>query len=873
MSDTSLARPHPRRIGWFGAAGLAMGGSNQSLFLIGALLASQGSAAIPLLAIGLVVSWMAVPGWIELGAMFPDRVGGIAATCAEAFRPYSAVLANLTGTCYWWGWVPTCGVTALLSASALHQWYLPGMPVTLLAVLIVTAFCAVNLCGVRWAARLAAPMACVSAALALVSTVAPVLAGRVDWRRASSFHLISPFHGAFGGVTSAMAGLYLIGFAAPAFEAAACHVGEMRDPDRDYPRAMWVAAGTATVYFVLLPVVWLGVFGPTALQGDLASLLGPTFAPLLGGMAKAAAIWFMAINMFHGTLQPLSGASRTLSQLAEDGLLPRSLARRLPRTDAPYVALAVTALASIAFLLANDPTWIIAAANLTYLIGIALPSVAVWLLRRNEPDRHRPYRARRGNIALGLVAAAIWLLSTMLGFEQFGLPTVLFGLALAYSGAAAYAWRTWSDGRRTGRRTHVRSIHLKLTGSMLLVLSLDGLGYLLAVNHVMHGDPALVATLKDIFVAVALLTISVGLVLPGMIAHASGQVAAAADTLANGTLTDFTLAMEALAGGRLEDATADGTVRPIVVYARDEIGSMAESFNTMQRQMARAVHALDSAREELRSHRDNLERLVEERTVALVAANDHLEQMQADRRELLDRTVRVAEEERSRVAADLHDGPIQRLAALMFLLDRTGLRVERDDLPGAGELLDRARRELEGEINGLRRIMSELRPPVLDQGGLVAAVRDLASEHHQRTGMDVQLDVEDVTGLSRDAETVLYRVVQEALVNAAKHSRGTSVSVSLSASPDGATVAVADDGEGFVLQPGSGLVRDGHFGLAVMRERMDLAGGQFQITSAPGRGTRVAGFMPTTGERSGYQTPLARAVAARTAVPAAVGPA
>ena len=66
--------------------------------------------------------------------MWPDRVGGIAATCAEAFRPYSPVLANLTGTCYWWGWVPTCGLTAILSASALHQWYLPWMPVKLLAV-------------------------------------------------------------------------------------------------------------------------------------------------------------------------------------------------------------------------------------------------------------------------------------------------------------------------------------------------------------------------------------------------------------------------------------------------------------------------------------------------------------------------------------------------------------------------------------------------------------------------------------------------------------------------------------------------------------------------------------------------------------------
>ena len=111
-------RPHPRTISWVGASALALGGSNQSIFLIGALLLAQGTMAVPLLAVGLILSYMAAPGWIELTCMLPNRVGGIAATCAEAFRPYSAVLANLTGVCYWWGWVPTCGLTAIFSAEA-----------------------------------------------------------------------------------------------------------------------------------------------------------------------------------------------------------------------------------------------------------------------------------------------------------------------------------------------------------------------------------------------------------------------------------------------------------------------------------------------------------------------------------------------------------------------------------------------------------------------------------------------------------------------------------------------------------------------------------------------------------------------------------
>jgi diguanylate cyclase (GGDEF)-like protein len=264
---------------------------------------------------------------------------------------------------------------------------------------------------------------------------------------------------------------------------------------------------------------------------------------------------------------------------------------------------------SIAFLLTGDPTWVIAAANLTYLIGICLPSIAVWLLRRNEPARERPYRAPRGTIVLGVIAAGAWGIATVLGFEQFGLPTVLAGIGLAYSGSVLYAYRVWRDRRRTGERGSMRSLHVKLTGAMLLVLLLDGVGYLLAVTRVDAHQHVLVTALEDIFVAVALLTISVGLVLPGMISHAIGQVARAADRLATGTLADLTRAMEALANGNLDAAQARVTVEPVVVYTKDEVGAMAASFNFMQEEAAGVAASLEGARRGLSEAREGLEQM------------------------------------------------------------------------------------------------------------------------------------------------------------------------------------------------------------------------------------------------------------------------
>ena len=112
-------------------------------------------------------------------------------------------------------------------------------------------FSFVNLCGIKWVARLAMPIATASASLAFISALAPMLSGNVDWRQAFDYHLTTPFEGWFGDLTAIMAGLYLIGFAAPAFEAAACHVGETKDPNRNVPRAMLASAVMAGVYFIV----------------------------------------------------------------------------------------------------------------------------------------------------------------------------------------------------------------------------------------------------------------------------------------------------------------------------------------------------------------------------------------------------------------------------------------------------------------------------------------------------------------------------------------------------------------------------------------------------------------------------------------------
>jgi PAS domain S-box-containing protein len=537
--------------------------------------------------------------------------------------------------------------------------------VPLLASGIVCFFTAVNLCGVKWVMRLAMPIATISALLAFLSATIPVFSGSVDWRQAFTFHLMAPFQGWFGQVTSVMAGLYLIGFAAPAFEQAACHVGETINPNKNIPRAMFASAALASLYFIALPLVWLGTLGPDSMAKELALEIGPTFAPLLGGAAKAAAIWFMIFNMLHGTLAPLAGAVRTLAQLSEDGLLPEFLAKRSRATDAPWAATVLTAAMAIAFLLIGDPVWLIAAANLTYLIGIALPSVAVWLLRRNEPQMTRPYRAPRGTILLGLLAAGVWALTAILGFQQFGLPTVLIGITFAYAGAVLYAWRKFSDRRKMGLPGVARTLHLKLTGAMLLVLVLDAVGYLIAVRHVPPHHEALIVLLEDTFVVVALLTFAVGLILPGMIAHSAVEVSKAAEKLVKGTLADFTRAMRALAAGDLEAAKAHFDLVPVVVHSRDEVGDMALNFNKLQEEIGRAAIGLEGAREGLSQARG-----------ALTETNERLRLELADRKQA-EETLRRLRDQHALILNSIDEG--------VHGIDCAGLIIFEN--PGAAKML------------------------------------------------------------------------------------------------------------------------------------------------------------------------------------------
>jgi two-component system sensor histidine kinase UhpB len=203
---------------------------------------------------------------------------------------------------------------------------------------------------------------------------------------------------------------------------------------------------------------------------------------------------------------------------------------------------------------------------------------------------------------------------------------------------------------------------------------------------------------------------------------------------------------------------------------------------------------------------------------------------------------KVQEEERRRLARELHDGIGQTLTALVNRLRR---QPRRDDAGGDADPLEIA----ELALRDVRELSRLLRPPVLDDLGLKAAMHWLARTMRAQAGLAVSVEWQGEEGrLDAEVETLVFRVAQEALTNVIKHAGVNAARIAVRRLPDDFELAIADDGRGFdvdlVLAPGGGAAG---LGLRGIRDRVELFGGQFAIESSAGRGSALRIVVPLAG--------------------------
>ena len=217
-------------------------------------------------------------------------------------------------------------------------------------------------------------------------------------------------------------------------------------------------------------------------------------------------------------------------------------------------------------------------------------------------------------------------------------------------------------------------------------------------------------------------------------------------------------------------------------------------------------------------------------------------------RGLTRRMIEAEREVRRRVADSIHDGPVQDLIGLDMMLSTARHATDGGDEDRLPELIDEARRIAERNVQALRDEIVDLGPYAFEELGYAEAVRRCCPAWERRYGMEILLTIESVE-LRPDMAADLFYITQEAVANAGRHANATAVSISLRTLDGGVELRVADDGSGFRDTDPLAAGEPGHLGLASMRERADLLGGELAIESGE-RGTKVVVSAPLPRRRS-----------------------
>lgn len=310
--------------------------------------------------------------------------------------------------------------------------------------------------------------------------------------------------------------------------------------------------------------------------------------------------------------------------------------------------------------------------------------------------------------------------------------------------------------------------------------------------------------LSDASVRAALSTLTAQLILTIVLVSITGVLVA--------VLLTWILTRPIISLAHATQAVAKGDFSPRVQrWANDEIGDLAEAFNSMTEELART--------DELRKEREVL------------------------RRQLLEKVITTQEDERRRIARELHDSTSQNLTSLIV-----GLRVMETNcaqcasISKATDLRDVASKTLD-EVHDLS---MRLRPRVLDDLGLSAALERLVSEWQARYKIPVDIAIQLSERLPGDLETAIYRIIQETLTNIARHAQAKSASILVERHGDMVRAIVEDDGIGFDTNANQG---ERHLGLLGMRERAELLNGTVAIESSPEHGTSVFIEIPVQNEK------------------------
>jgi amino acid transporter len=478
-TSAEIETPLERGTNWWGAFVIGLAGTILVTGIVPFAVQSMGAAAIPAIALVVIIGLILCLCMAELAAVLPHRTGGLPSFAYDAFKPFGNTAARhiggVSGWGYWLGWFPVAPINMILAAGyiavlfhvPLGRSLLPlgsvGTPVSVgvLSITVVVLIALYLPCyfGIKLGTGFATFLGIVSMVPLTLLIILPAFRpSSFHWSFVSGFHYIDP---KVGGVTFFMAWIFVISWNALAMEAAACYIGECRDPHRDAKIALTAEGLYGVFIYIGTAIVFVAVLGASVASSDPLTLYTSFSDHIFGnaGWVKYVIGIPLIFALLLSVLNAIMGVGRSLFQAAADGLLPRFFMHK-NKHNVPDWAMAFNVACSIVVALFGSPVRIYIFSNVGYLVAVIPALLGYFVMRTFQKDRVSPFRLPGAFRWVALLCAVILAADFIVG--GWNSPGIVVGpgtshflftlgiiIVLAY--VPLYAWRKLTDRGRGPR--------------------------------------------------------------------------------------------------------------------------------------------------------------------------------------------------------------------------------------------------------------------------------------------------------------------------------------------------------------------------------------------------------------------------------------
>jgi amino acid transporter len=469
-----------RRTNWWGAFVIGLAGVILVTGLAPADVEGLGAAAVPIMfgvaAAGVLLCFCLA----ELAAMMPERTGGVPSYAEACFKPLgettSRHIGGLSGWAYWLGWFPVAPINMILAAAYIQSLFgIPaghsiqpfgsiGAPVPS-TVIIISVVCLVGLfvpsyLGIRLGAEFATVLGILSMIPLTLIVILPFFKpSSLHWHNAAGFHFASGVHGSF---TLIMAWVFISTWSALAMEAAACYIGECKDPARDAKISLTAEGLYGLAMFTLIPLMFVVVLGSALKTADPLTLFTQFGEKIFGSGSYVK--WIIGLPLILAlmlsSLNAIMGVGRSLFQVSQDGLMPRWFGK-INRHGVPANSMGFNVVCSIIVLFFGTPVRIYIFSNIGYLLSCALALGGYWFLAQFHPELARPVKMPSFIKWLALCVFIFFMFDWVFGGwnapkyvvgPKEGQSLFWLGLVVVLTYWPLYWWRVWRDKATGGTR-------------------------------------------------------------------------------------------------------------------------------------------------------------------------------------------------------------------------------------------------------------------------------------------------------------------------------------------------------------------------------------------------------------------------------------